>query len=367
MAYVLGHEDHGHPLSASTGCTGTIPTTRRGPRGPPTNLSAVFARPTPTRRRRAPRRSPARRRSSCPDAVGQVPGGAAIRRGAPRFPSRGRGYARHRAGRFSVRAGGYWGGSPCCPQSASCRPAPRSRSRRPPPPPTPPAPGAPGTKHTWAPADKHGFGTAHQPAGNAYLTLRQASLSEVYFPDLSTPGFRGLQFAVVDGKRFLDRETVDDDPDAHRARRARRARAGGAARRRARLPPGHADRALAADEDVDHRSGARVGARARAVRVAHRQEAAAVRARRPRAGRRRQRRPRRVHARPARGLGRRRRERGRRGSGAPRRQQRLPRDRRAIRGATCRPTGGCAATTRRSPATSCRARAPRSTACASAS
>ena len=54
----------------------------------------------------------------------------------------------------------------------------------------------PGAKHTWAPADKHGFGTAHQLAGNAYFTLRQASLSEVYYPDLSTPGFRGLQFAV---------------------------------------------------------------------------------------------------------------------------------------------------------------------------
>jgi glucoamylase len=76
----------------------------------------------------------------------------------------------------------------------------------------PPAPGAPGTKHTWAPADKHGFGTAHQLEGNAYFTLRHASLSEIYFPDLSTPGFRGLQFAVGDGKRFLDRETVDDDP-----------------------------------------------------------------------------------------------------------------------------------------------------------
>jgi glucoamylase len=76
----------------------------------------------------------------------------------------------------------------------------------------PPAPGAPGAKHTWAPADKHGFGTAHQLAGNAYLTLRQASLTEVYYPDLSTPAFRGLQFAVTDGKRFLHRETVDDDP-----------------------------------------------------------------------------------------------------------------------------------------------------------
>jgi glucoamylase len=76
----------------------------------------------------------------------------------------------------------------------------------------PPAPGAPGAIHTWAPADKHGFGTSHQLAGKAYFTLRAASLTEIYFPDLSTPSFRGLQFAVTDGATFLDRETVDDDP-----------------------------------------------------------------------------------------------------------------------------------------------------------
>ena len=76
----------------------------------------------------------------------------------------------------------------------------------------PPAPGAPGAIHTWAPADKHGFGTSHQLAGKAYFTLRQSSLSEIYSPDLSTPTFRGLQFAVTDGETFVDRETVDDDP-----------------------------------------------------------------------------------------------------------------------------------------------------------
>ncbi|HET8950989.1 MAG TPA: glycoside hydrolase family 15 protein [Solirubrobacteraceae bacterium] len=76
----------------------------------------------------------------------------------------------------------------------------------------PPASGAPGARHTWAPADKHGFGTAHQLAGHTYFTLRQGSLSEVYYPDLSTPGFRGLQFAITDGRTFVDREVVDDDP-----------------------------------------------------------------------------------------------------------------------------------------------------------
>ena len=76
----------------------------------------------------------------------------------------------------------------------------------------PPAPGAPGTIHTWAPADKHGFGTSHSLASHASFTLRAASLTEVYYPDLSTPAFRGLQFVVTDGETFADRETVDDDP-----------------------------------------------------------------------------------------------------------------------------------------------------------
>src|SRR5688572_175716 len=75
-----------------------------------------------------------------------------------------------------------------------------------------PAPGAPGAIHVWAPADKHGFGTAVQLTSKAWFTLRQGSLSEIYYPDLSTPAFRGLQFAVADGNGFLQRETVDDDP-----------------------------------------------------------------------------------------------------------------------------------------------------------
>ena len=53
--------------------------------------------------------------------------------------------------------------------------------------------------------------TARQLGGNAYFTLRQASLSEVYYPDLSTPSLRGLQFAVTDGRTFVDRETVEGD------------------------------------------------------------------------------------------------------------------------------------------------------------
>ena len=40
-----------------------------------------------------------------------------------------------------------------------------------------------------------------------WFTLREASLSEVYYPDLGTPSLRGLEFAVTDGRTFVDRET----------------------------------------------------------------------------------------------------------------------------------------------------------------
>ena len=73
--------------------------------------------------------------------------------------------------------------------------------------PAPSAPGAPGERHTWGPADKQGFGTARGEASNVAFTLRSHELSEVYYPDMSTPAFRGLEFAVTDGRSFTDRET----------------------------------------------------------------------------------------------------------------------------------------------------------------
>ena len=42
VSYVLGHDQHGHPLSASTGCSGSIVTTAAGHEGLP-NIRAVFA------------------------------------------------------------------------------------------------------------------------------------------------------------------------------------------------------------------------------------------------------------------------------------------------------------------------------------
>src|SRR4051794_15509018 len=62
------------------------------------------------------------------------------------------------------------------------------------------APGAPGAKADWAPADKHGFGTSASRASRVWFTLRAASLTEVYYPDLSHPAARGLEL-WVDGRR----------------------------------------------------------------------------------------------------------------------------------------------------------------------
>jgi glucoamylase len=67
----------------------------------------------------------------------------------------------------------------------------------------PPAPGAPGDTHTWAPADKQGFGGAVRQRSRVWFTLRERELTEVYYPDLSTPSLRDVQFVVTDGGRRL--------------------------------------------------------------------------------------------------------------------------------------------------------------------
>src|SRR3954449_12202418 len=93
----------------------------------------------------------------------------------------------------------------------------------PPPPPAPPAaagaahsstaPGAPGAKALWTPANKQGFGTAMSTQSKVWHTLQGGELTEVYYPDLSTPALRDLQLIVTDGRTFTDRET--DATDQH--------------------------------------------------------------------------------------------------------------------------------------------------------
>ena len=62
------------------------------------------------------------------------------------------------------------------------------------------APGAPGGKADWARADKQGFGTSTTRASRVWFTLREAELTEVFYPDLSHPSARHLVF-MVDGRR----------------------------------------------------------------------------------------------------------------------------------------------------------------------
>jgi glucoamylase len=69
------------------------------------------------------------------------------------------------------------------------------------------APGAPGGPATWLPADKHGFGTSKTRTSPVWFTLSDASMTEAYYPDLSTPSVRSLQLAVSDGRSFT---TLDD-------------------------------------------------------------------------------------------------------------------------------------------------------------
>jgi glucoamylase len=69
-----------------------------------------------------------------------------------------------------------------------------------------PAPGAPGDPADWAPADKDGFGTAAGTTSQVWHTLEQGELTEVYYPDLSTPAARDLQLVVSDGRTFAERE-----------------------------------------------------------------------------------------------------------------------------------------------------------------
>jgi glucoamylase len=71
------------------------------------------------------------------------------------------------------------------------------------------APGAPGTKADWTEADKTGFGTARARGSNVWFTLQQGRVSEVFYPDLSTPSVRDLELVVTDGETFTDRESTD--------------------------------------------------------------------------------------------------------------------------------------------------------------
>lgn len=68
--------------------------------------------------------------------------------------------------------------------------------------PTGTAPGAPGAEADYLPADKTGFGTSRSTASPVWYTLQGGRLSEIYYPDITTPSTRSLEFAVTDGRTF---------------------------------------------------------------------------------------------------------------------------------------------------------------------
>jgi len=78
------------------------------------------------------------------------------------------------------------------------------------------APGAPGAHPSWLPANKTGFGTARDRGSNVWFTLQGGQLSEVYYPDLSTPSVRSMSFVVTDGRGFA---VADSAAKAQQVRR----------------------------------------------------------------------------------------------------------------------------------------------------
>jgi glucoamylase len=68
------------------------------------------------------------------------------------------------------------------------------------------APGGPGAEAVFTPGDKQGFGTARGGAASpVWFTLGGGRMTEVYYPDLSTPAVRDLQLVVTDGVGFVER------------------------------------------------------------------------------------------------------------------------------------------------------------------
>ena len=65
-----------------------------------------------------------------------------------------------------------------------------------------------GPRKGWTEADKTGFGTAHGRQSRVWFTLQNGRVSEVFYPDLSTPSLRSLELTVIDGDH-ADRQTRD--------------------------------------------------------------------------------------------------------------------------------------------------------------
>ncbi|RZQ61771.1 glycoside hydrolase family 15 protein [Amycolatopsis suaedae] len=78
------------------------------------------------------------------------------------------------------------------------------------------APGAPGAHPRWLPADKTGFGGSRGKDSTIWYTLQGGQLSEIYYPDLSTPTVRSLNLVVSDGRSYT---AVDAEEKRQEVRR----------------------------------------------------------------------------------------------------------------------------------------------------
>jgi glucoamylase len=81
------------------------------------------------------------------------------------------------------------------------------------------AAGAPGAEAVFTPADKQGFGTARSDRSPVWFTLGRTGMTEVFYPDLSTPAVRELQLIVIEGtdapQRLQDVEVRTEQDDEH--------------------------------------------------------------------------------------------------------------------------------------------------------
>jgi len=72
-------------------------------------------------------------------------------------------------------------------------------------------------KQHWDEADKTGFGTSKTRQSKVWFTLQGGRISEVFYPDLSTPSVRNLELTVTDGthqdRQGTDMTTVVSRPD----------------------------------------------------------------------------------------------------------------------------------------------------------
>ena len=75
----------------------------------------------------------------------------------------------------------------------------------------------PGPNAGFTEANKAGFGTAHSRQSRVWFTLQGGRVSEVFYPDLSTPSLRTLELLVIDGdhadSQSRDMTTVVTRPD----------------------------------------------------------------------------------------------------------------------------------------------------------